>query len=73
MTTLPATTGQGKGSAIQTNGEGNPCTSHLNLTVTMADAVRIEVDRHSRAATMTAKRRYERQPKIPYAGKDHHV
>ena len=57
--------------AIVTNGEGNHCTSHMNLTVTMADAVLTEVTRHDIAATMSAKRRYERQLKIPYAGKDH--
>lgn len=58
---------------IETNGEGMRCTAHLNLTVTMADAVRFEAERHARAATVSKKRRYERQPKIPYAGKDHHV
>ena len=56
--------------AVVTNGEGNRCTSHLNLTVTLADPVLVEAARHDIAATMSAKRRYERQPKIPYAGKD---
>jgi hypothetical protein len=49
--------------AVITNGEGNHCTSHLNLTVTLADP----------PVRRVRLREYERDTKIPYAGKDHHV
>lgn len=57
------------GTAIKTNGEGKPCSSHLNLTVSLADLAHKPKDASQRRKH--AWPRYERATKkIPYAGKE---
>lgn len=58
---LPHTPEAGTPRAVQTNGEGNATTAHLNLTVDMTGQVSADVERHDRVATNTMERRMLRQ------------
>lgn len=63
------------GTAIKTNGERQPCTSHLNLTRTMADVQRDRANSiitQMKAAKAKIYQTYERldDAKVQFAGKD---
>lgn len=58
MTLSSPQASEGKGPrAVQTNGEGQSCTSHLNLTVDMTGQVKAETAERARYATMTHAKR----------------
>lgn len=57
MNTLSPTPTEGAPQAIVTNGEGQSCTTHLNLTVDMTGQVKAETAERARYATMTHAKR----------------
>lgn len=60
------------GTGIKTNGEGQPCTAHLNLTTTMEDRPHLPgVDRLP-YGRQSHPREYQADAIAPFAGKDAH-
>lgn len=67
--TLSHTTA-GKGArAVSTNGLGQRTTGHLNLTVTMEAQISADIAQ-VKLSSPRRYQRYERQPRIPYAGRE---
>lgn len=58
------------GTAIKTNGEGKPCTSHLNLTRTMEGRPHLPEVHHQPYSRQLRPREYQAHAKIPFAGHD---